>query len=138
MEIGFETELNHDEIFGIMNAVRMKESFYRLKDGSFISVDDENAKKFKVLESLNFLEKDIKSNQKNLSKYYALYLEALKTEGIVTTDGAFDELIKSVKNISAEIPVYLTDVLRDYQVKGVNWIKQLSELGFGGILADDM
>lgn len=138
LEIGFETELNHEEIFGILNAVRMKENFYRLKDGSFISVDDENASKFKVLENLNFLEKDIKLNQKTLSKYYALYLEALKAEGIVTTDDAFDELINSVKNISAEIPEYLTQVLRDYQVKGVNWIKQLSELGFGGILADDM
>ena len=138
LEVGFETELTSEEIYGILNAVRMKENFYRLKDGSYLSVDDEEISKFKVFEGLNFSEKDIKASKKSLSKYYALYLDALKQEGIVTTDGAFNELINSVKEIRADIPDYLKDILRDYQLKGVNWIKQLSELGFGGILADDM
>ncbi len=138
LEVGFETELNVEEIYGILNSVKMKENFYRLKDGTFLPIDEENATKFKVFETLNFSEKDIKSSTKVMSKYYALYLEALKSEGVVSTDDAFDELIDGINSISVDIPDYLNNVLRDYQVKGVNWIKQLSELGYGGILADDM
>ncbi len=138
LEVGFDTELDKDEICGILNAVKMKKSFYRLSDGSFLSVDDESAKKFKLLDNLDFQEKDIINSKKYLSKYYLLYLEALKNEEILSTDDAFDGLVKSIENISVNIPDYLNDILRDYQIKGVNWIKQLSELGFGGILADDM
>lgn len=137
-EVGFETELTAEEISGILNSVRTKKNFYRLKDGSFLTIDEENAERFMLLDGLNFSEKDIKASKKQISKYYALYLKALADEGNVTADKAFYELMESIENISPDIPGYLSDVLRDYQKKGVLWIKQLSELGFGGILADDM
>lgn len=137
-EVGFETELTAEEISGILNSVRTKKDFYRLKDGSFLTIDEENAEKFMLLDGLNFSEKDIKASKKQISKYYALYLKALANEGNVTADEAFYELMESIENISLDIPDFLSDVLRDYQKKGVLWIKQLSELGFGGILADDM
>lgn len=138
LEVGFETELSTDEIYGVLNAVRLKEKFYRLKDGSFIALDNEDAQGYKLFDGLNFQEKDIKASKKYVSKYYLLYLDVLKNEGLVSSDSSFDELISEIKNISSDIPCYLINVLRDYQVKGVNWMKQLSALGFGGILADDM
>lgn len=137
-EVGFETELTAEEISGILNSVRTKKNFYRLKDGGFITIDEENAGKLMLLDGLNFSDRDIKAARKQLSKYYALYLRALVNEGSVTADDAFCELIDGIEDISVELPDYLSDVLREYQKKGVLWIKQLSELGFGGILADDM
>ena len=38
----------------------------------------------------------------------------------------------------AVIPDSMQLVLRDYQVKGYEWLSMLDRLGFGGILADDM
>ncbi len=138
LEIDFETELSDDEILGILNAVSLKEKFYRLNDGSFVKFDDKNIKDYKVFESLGFSDKELKNRKKALSKYHLLYLSALSDAGNIVSDTAFDELVESVKKIKAKIPKEIKAVLRPYQVNGVNWLKQLSELGFGGILADDM
>ncbi len=138
LDVGFETELSYDEIYGILNSVRMKEKFHRMKDGSFITIDEDALKKFRVFDALNFSEKDVRASNKILSKYYALYLQALNSEGVITANDSFNELIEEIKSIKPDIPEYLQNVLRDYQIKGVNWLCQLSKLGFGGILADDM
>ena len=36
------------------------------------------------------------------------------------------------------MPKKLKAKLRDYQVRGYNWLKQIENLSLGGILADDM
>ena len=138
LRVDFETELSAEELSGILKAVKLKETFYRFKDGSYMTLDSKNIEKFKLLENFNFTDKDIKDRGKNLSKYYMLYIDALKNEGKVQSNQEFDLLIDSIKNIKADIPLYLQKVLREYQKVGVNWLKQISELGFGGILADDM
>ena len=138
LRVDFETELSAEEMTGILKAVRLKETFYRFKDGTYVTLDNPNVEKFKLLDNFNFTEKDIREGSKNLSKYYMLYIEALKQEGKVGSDKAFDNLLESIKNIKANIPSYLQNVLRGYQKIGVDWLKQISELGFGGILADDM
>ena len=138
MRVDFETELSAEELSGILKAVKLKETFYRFKDGSYMTLDSKNIEKFKLLENFNFTDKDIKDRGKNLSKYYMLYIDALKNEGKVQSNQEFDLLKEKKKNIKADIPLYLQKVLREYQKVGVNWLKQISELGFGGILADDM
>ena len=35
-------------------------------------------------------------------------------------------------------PKYLTTPLKDYQLKGLNWLATLYEQGINGILADEM
>ena len=138
LEISFETELKDEDIYGILSAIRLKEKFYRLSDGGFVALDDNIEKKFKLFDSLNFSQKDITAGEKVVSKYHTLYLEALEREGRISGDDAFCELITKIKKIKAKIPDGLKSILRNYQKDGVNWLKQLSELGFGGILADDM
>ena len=138
LELEFETELSPDEVYKILKAVKLKEKFYQLNDESFISLEDEKIKNFKLLENFDFTERDIKKGKKILSKYHMLYIEALKKAGRVKTDDTFDDLIKNIKSIKAEIPKNLKGILREYQKDGVLWLKQLSSLGLGGILADDM
>ncbi|MCF8567044.1 DEAD/DEAH box helicase [Alicyclobacillus tolerans] len=41
-------------------------------------------------------------------------------------------------NLEAEVPAGLTASLREYQKFGFQWMKTLSQYGFGGILADEM
>ncbi|MDY3928345.1 MAG: DEAD/DEAH box helicase [Clostridia bacterium] len=138
LKVDFKTELSSEELAGILRAIKLKEKYYRFKDGSFMDLNGKNTEKFKLLDNFGFTDKDIKNKEKILSKYHMLYIEALKHEGKVESDSAFDSLISSIKNIKADIPLYLQKVLREYQKEGVNWLKQMSELGFGGILADDM
>lgn len=138
LEISFETELGDEDIYGILNGIRMKERFYKLSDGGFLALDSEVEKQFKIFDSLNFSLKDVTAGKKTVSKYHTLYLDALQSEGRISGDDAFSGLISKIKSIRADIPKELKNVLRNYQKDGVNWLKQLSELGFGGILADDM
>lgn len=137
LQMGFETELSAADIVGVLNALRHKKEYFRLKNGAFLSITDE-LYDFEVLENLDFSYNDVREGKKTLNKYNALYLAGLAESGKITSDSGFDAFVDEIRKIRAEIPEYLDIVLRDYQKTGVHWLKQLSELGFGGILADDM
>lgn len=136
LEAGFETSLTHEQISGILKAVKLKRPFYRLADGRFIDLEkDEKSKIFSILARLDFNEEELKSGKKNLPKYQAMYLSALEN---VEQKQSFTEYIDSIKSIEPHIPENLKEVIRPYQYEGIKWLKQLSALNFGGILADDM
>lgn len=137
LKVGFETTLAPYEIMGIMNAIRHKKPFFRTKDGAFLEID-EKLSGFEILSNLDFSYNDIKDGKKDLERYNALYLASLSESGNMEKNQAFSELIDKIRNTCAHIPDYLDKILRDYQKTGVHWMKQLSELGLGGILADDM
>lgn len=135
LEAGFETDLSSDEIYGILAAVKLREHFYRRGDGSFLSLDGGGRKMFDLLERLEFSPSDIENRGKALPKYHALYLNARSD---IKKDKSFTDHIERVKRTEPDIPEHLKKVLRPYQADGVKWLKQLSLLGLGGILADDM
>lgn len=136
LETDFETELSDDEIIGILSAIRLKESFYRMKDGSFIPLDRLGKKNvFSLLERLDFTEDELIEGKKLLPTYNALYLDSVR---YIEKNQTFTDYIDTIRSMKANIPDELSDVLRLYQKNGLTWLKQLSSLGFGGILADDM
>ncbi len=137
LEVGFESDLTASEITAILSAIRHKKPFYRTKTGEFLSLLEE-LEGFSLLSNLNFSYSDIKEGKKSLSKYHVLYLMSAMDSENVTADSGFLKLTQEIKNIRADIPEELSGTLRDYQKTGVHWMKQISELGFGGILADDM
>lgn len=47
-----------------------------------------------------------------------------------------NELVESPR--SFDIPDQYTNILREYQVDGYQWLRLMEHYGFGGILADDM
>lgn len=136
LEINFESTLSAEEIRGILEAVRLRHDFYRLKDGSFIEL--KNNKKsdiLKLLERLELTNVDIESHSKILPKFHMLYLES---NDDIKKDDSIREYLNKVRALEPKIPTELTDVLRKYQYDGVKWLTQLSDMGMGGILADDM
>ena len=137
LEVGFDTELSPAEIMGIMSAIRHKKPFFRTKDGAFLEID-ESLSGFEILSNLDFSYSDIKDKRKTLDRYNALYLASLFQNGKIGQNQEFADFIEEIRSIRADIPDYLDGILRDYQKTGVHWMKQLSELGLGGILADDM
>ncbi len=137
LEVGFESELSPVEVAGILHAIRHKKQYFRMKDGAFLPLE-EGLDAFDVLNNLDFSYEDIKKGKKSLSASSALYLSGLSESRIISSDAAFDEFVAKIRAMRADIPDYLDGVLRDYQKTAVHWLKQLSGLGFGGILADDM
>ena len=136
LEADFETELSLDEVRGILRSVKLKRSYYRLRDGQFLDlVNGDESRLFSVMEYLSFTDEELRAGRKQLPMYQALYLESI-TDVKKTQD--FMQLIEAVHSIKPVYPDYLENVLRDYQKDGIAWMKQLSVLGFGGILADDM
>ena len=136
LETGFESDLSYEQISGILNAVKLKRSFYRLSNGNFIDLEHSKQKDtLNLLNQLDFTFEDLRSGSKTIPKYHALYLNSL---GSVEKNDSFVKYINEVKNKKPIIPKGLENVLRGYQKDGMEWLTQLSYLGFGGILADDM
>lgn len=137
LEVDFDTSISPAEVAGILGALRHKKSYYRMKDGSFLDMDG-GATVLDILNNLDFSYPELKEGKKVLSKYNALYLMSLVENGEILSDAGFDSLCDEIRSIRADIPEEINNILRDYQKTGVHWMKQLSSLGFGGILADDM
>lgn len=136
LEVTFETDLSHEQLLGMINAIKLGRAFYRMENGRYYDLVNNKGKDVLALfERLDFTEEELAKGKKELPKYRALYLDAL---GSVEKERSFVEYIDKIKGIEPIIPKELEGILRPYQYEGIKWLKQLSSLGFGGILADDM
>ncbi len=136
LEAGFKSNLPAEELHKILAAIQLKKRFYRLPNGRFLDFEhDERADTIRLLNRLDFSDTDIDAGVKTVNKYYAMYLDSARK---VEKKRGFTALIDNMRSLRANIPRPLNNVLRDYQKTGIIWFKQLSSMGFGGILADDM
>ena len=140
--------LNFDasELAKVMEHYKLKKKYYRLKDGSFVSLETNE-----TFEFLQGIENDadtfysqIEKQEIQLPIYRTLYLDKL-LENIKTTvrkDENYNKIIDNIqeKNINGNIsiPTGLNADLRLYQKVGFQWLKNIEQYNFGGILADDM
>lgn len=148
LDIDF-TNLNFDpaELQEIMRQYKLKKRYHRLKDGSFINLEDNETIKFidSITEDIDVDYSKIKNGELRLPMYRALYLDKIldKNEFIkVNKDENYKSLVErlDVKQIegSMQMPSLLNANLREYQKIGVQWLQMLDFYGLGGILADDM
>ena len=131
------SSLSEKELKDILRAYCSNCGYYRFKNGSFLDFSREK-ETMGLLSEISELSPGLLKGEHRISKFYALYLAAESEKGIVGADKSFSKMISKAMHTYARIPDYLKDVLRDYQKSGVHWMKQLSLLGLGGILADDM
>ena len=148
LDIDF-SNLNFDpaELQDIMKKYKLKKKYYRLKNGSFINLEDNDTIKFidSITEDIDVDYSAIKDNTLKLPMYRALYLDKILEKNSfihVTKDDNYKRLIQDidVKQLESnfEVPVNLHANLRQYQKVGVQWLEMLDYYGLGGILADDM
>ncbi len=137
LESSIESDLSTEEILNILNAIKLKRPHYRLNSGEFFDIE---AEKYQLM-TINGLYRNDTDNYKNVSLngYGLMYLMGISdnSDYITLKDNA-PEYLKKIKNIKPNIPKHLKNVLRDYQKEGLRWLKQLSVMNLGGILADDM
>lgn len=137
LKFSFDTDMSAEEVAGILAAVRLRNRFYRTKDGAFVALGEKNGAA-DILNYLEFTDEDIQKGEKEIPRFHALYLSALAESGGVTTGAEFDAFVEGIKSVRADIPEEINKILRGYQRDAVHWLAQLDEAGFGGILADDM
>lgn len=138
--------INEDELVDVLKQYRIKKKYYRLKDGTFLALENSNDLEVisEITENMNMDIKSIKNGGMQISLYRSSYLNNIlsKTHDIeIKKDNKFKEIVSKVEEsteLDYTIPNVVKDVLRDYQKVGYNWLKMLDEYKFGGILADDM
>lgn len=143
------SNLNFDtkELQEIMRKYKLKRKFHRLKDGSFINLEENENIEFiqNITKDIDIDYSKIKDNSIKLPIYRSFYLEKVleKNEFInANRDASYKEFVGGLTKTKVELnkPMskYLKASLREYQIIGFNWLTALDEYGIGGILADDM
>lgn len=143
------TKLDFDpsELVNILSKYKLKKKFYRLKDGSFLQLKNNEDLEFmsNITEGLDIDYKELEKGTLRLPIYRSLYLDRL-LENLknvnVNKDEQYKKIIKDIDidelNDEMGIPKSLNANLRLYQKIGFKWLKNLDEYNLGGILADDM
>lgn len=137
-------DLSMKELSDILSKYDRKKKFYRLKDGSFINVENSNFNELHALtDTLSIKKKEIESGKIEVPKYRAMYLESLQNEQAYNLDydNSFRHMIQKMETINQEeyeVPSDLNADLRSYQLNGMRWLCALRDNGFGGLLADEM
>lgn len=142
-----KVDIDLDEIKSILKSYNIKKKYYKLRDGSFLNLE-QNDDLDLLNDMSNALDVDFNKIDNGVLKLpvnRTLYLEKLldKNKNIkVTKNDEYNKLVDNVldKNFSDKITVSKSfeKLLRPYQITGYKWLKVLEYYGFGGILADDM
>ena len=143
LEFNFQIEdINPAEYKKILEAFHEKRKYYKLKDDSFIDLENEELNDFLgLVESIDPKNKTGKVKiGKNKAVAINSYIEEKKLDYIQGTDIIKDisNKLTDLKKLKFRVPKELKAELRSYQITGFKWFKNLSYLGFGGILADEM
>lgn len=145
LELDFDfDQVPREELKDLFYSFQIKKKYYRMKDGSFINLDN------KILEEILQIFSSIDINSENitdealiLDMQHAVYLDKSfsNREFEIKKDKEFNELTDRILNPSVtdyKLPADINATLRPYQETGFKWLRNLAEYGLGGILADDM
>lgn len=147
LELSIDTgEFSREELAQILKSYKQKKKYYRLKDNSFLRLENSSLELVSQLAGgLMLRPEDLKKESIVVPKFRTLYVDSvLKNSGeavSVHRDNYFKALVRNIKNVEDsdyEAPQSLRGVLREYQKTGFRWLKTLADMGFSGILADDM
>ena len=139
LEIDMDSDINKNELMGILRSYRRRKLFHRLKNGELVNLQSDD------LEQLDHLVQEYGLSQADFEKdvIQRPAYQALKDDPSLcirkdeTVQAYMDQLNRS-KNEVIEFPEKYATLLRDYQKEGVRWMKHLYDIGLNGILADDM
>ena len=135
------------ELQSIMEKYYLKKKYYRLKDGSFIDLENNKEIEFldKLITGMDITYKELEDGKVNLPAYRSLYLNQLLKEikgTEITKNSEYKDIVNELNKEQLEenikVPENLNTTLRYYQKTGYKWLKTLDHYHFGGILADDM
>lgn len=140
-------DIDAKELEEIMSKYALKKKYHRLKDGSFINLEENKEIEFldKLITGMDIDYQELETGEVRLPVHRSLYLNQL-LKGIRGTEIIKNEKYKEIVNglnkeqleTEIKVPKNLESILRYYQKTGFQWLKILDSYRFGGILADDM
>ncbi len=140
-------DIDGKELEEVMEKYKLKKKYHRLKDGSFINLEENKEIDFldKLATGMDIDYKQIENGEVSLPVQRSLYLNQL-LKGIKGTEiiknSEYKEIVNNLSKEGLEeelkVPENLNSVLRYYQKTGFKWLKVLDNYKFGGVLADDM
>ncbi|MDO4336915.1 MAG: SNF2 helicase associated domain-containing protein [Eubacteriales bacterium] len=138
-------DIPQKELLDILNSYRTKKKYYRLKDGSFVNLEDPSLEMLsELMSSMHMKPREFVKGKMHLPMYRTLYLDKMLEENdsvYSSRDSHFREVVKgfkTIKDADFEEPASLSRIMRKYQKNGYKWLRTLEAWQFGGILADDM
>lgn len=135
------------ELKDIMKKYRLKKKYHRLKDGSFLKLEENDTMNFieSVTDAIDIDYTQVQRGELHLPLYRSMYLDRLlqnMNSSGVSKSAEYKQLVKNMdkKEVDEEIPIPegLHADLRSYQKIGFQWLALLDKYQLGGILADDM
>jgi superfamily II DNA or RNA helicase len=129
------------ELVDLIRALRKKESYVTLADGSRGWIDPEAARRLARLAALGEVDKD--AEELRFPGHQAFLLDVLLHDmGEISFDEAATKARDALKDFSKfeamEPPRGFGGQLRPYQKDGLGWLALCRKLGLGACLADDM
>ena len=140
-------KFNIYEIKDIINKYKLRKKFYRLKDGTYISLEKNSILDFleNLTDNIEIEDENVEENSIKLPIYRALYLEKIfknMPNTNIQKNEYYKNMISQIEDrqidLSTKIPPKLNAELRTYQKIGYKWLRTLEQYKMGGILADDM
>jgi non-specific serine/threonine protein kinase len=127
------------DLQAVRRALRKKERYVKLADGSVGQIPDDWLERYKKLFDLaEETETGLRVRDYHLPLVDTLLEDAGESQVSDEFIGRRDRL-RSFDHIQPQpVPAGFSGELRPYQVSGLEWLHFLHEYGFGGCLADDM
>jgi hypothetical protein len=146
LEIDIDPDnIDYAELWEIMESYHKNKKFRRLRDGSFLSLEDESISQIAAFtDGLDLTSKDFKTKSITMDLNRVPYVDAMLKESESVKykrDESFRGVVRRFNDVADadyETPQSLEDVMRHYQETGYRWLRMIDALNFGGILADDM
>ncbi|WP_251859583.1 DEAD/DEAH box helicase [Clostridium sp. Marseille-Q2269] len=146
LEFNFNIDgVDKKELAHVFKALKQKKKYYRLKNGGFIPLNNNNLVDIgNMINYLDIKSSDLKKDFICLPNFNAIYIDNSIREkqiNFMNKNRNFEDLINvmtDIKDIDYELPKNLKSIMRPYQIFGFKWYKTLASCGFGGILADEM
>ncbi|CAM4240020.1 putative helicase [Lederbergia lenta] len=143
LEFKFEMDgIPEEHIRDILLALEEKRKYYRLGNGSILSLETREFEEMKgFLHTLPEHNEELEKGWKVPIVRGLQLLDSVDNRDAFTLEKSFSRFLEHIQNPSSltfDIPKSLDPILRGYQKHGYKWMKSLAYYGFGGILADDM
>ncbi|NMH72021.1 helicase SNF [Bacillus sp. RO2] len=143
LEFKFEMDgIPESQIRELLSALEEKRKYYRLKNGSLLSLETREFEEIQRFLQANPVQNEDLEQGLNVPiiKGFKM-MDSVTDEGVFSLEESFRQFLEEIRNPSGDniqVPNQVDKILRDYQVQGFRWMKTLAHYGFGGILADDM
>ena len=138
LNVSFDIEgIKTEDVEIVMEAIKNEQKYITLSSGELVKIANKSIEELVgITDSIS----NLKVGENKISKIKALQLAQISKniqEELVKMD-EFKDLFHKIKNRQEIEPHNINVQLFPYQKLGFNWLKNMYDIGFGGVLADDM